>query len=64
MGMPLTGVGLGAIIAAVEIPVSVMMAHLLLKEPVNVFQWLGIALILAAVVLMNIEKPKQAEIAV
>ena len=64
MGMPLTGVGLGTIIAAVEIPVSVMMAHLLLKEPVNVFQWLGIALILAAVVLMNIEKPKQAEIAV
>lgn len=64
MGMPLTGVGLGAIIAAVEIPVSVMMAHFLLKEPVTGLQWLGIALILAAVVLMNIEKPKQAEVAV
>lgn len=60
MGMPLTGVGLGTIIAAVEIPVSVLMAHFLLKEPVNVLQWTGIVLILSAVVLMNIEKPKRA----
>ena len=61
-GMPLIGVGLGAIIAAIEIPVSVMMAHLLLKEPVNVIQWIGIAFILASVVLMNIDNPKQTEI--
>lgn len=60
MGMPLTGVGLGTIIAAVEIPVSVLMAHFLLKEPVNIVQWTGIVLILSAVVLMNIEKPKRA----
>ncbi|MBB2149349.1 DMT family transporter [Pedobacter gandavensis] len=60
MGMPLTGVGLGTIIAAVEIPVSVLMAHFLLKEPVNVLQWTGIVMILSAVVLMNIEKPKRA----
>ncbi|WP_316841669.1 DMT family transporter [Pedobacter gandavensis] len=60
MGMPLTGVGLGTIIAAVEIPVSVLMAHFLLKEPVNIVQWTGIVLILGAVVLMNIEKPRRA----
>lgn len=60
MGMPLTGVGLGTIIAAVEIPVSVGMAHFILKEPVNLTQLGGIVLILAAVVLMNIEKPKRA----
>lgn len=60
MGMPLTGVGLGTIIAAIEIPVSVLMAYFLLKEPVNILQWTGILLILAAVVLMNIEKPKRA----
>lgn len=58
-GMPLTGIGLGSIIASVEIPVSVLMAHLLLKEPVSMLQWAGIALILFAVVLMNIEKKKQ-----
>lgn len=55
-GMPLTGIGLGAIIASIEIPVSVFMAHLLLKEPVSPFQWTGVMFILFAVVLMNIPK--------
>jgi drug/metabolite transporter (DMT)-like permease len=55
-GMPLTGMGLGAIIASVEMPVSVLMAHLLLKEPVSFLQWVGVILILFAVVLMNIKK--------
>jgi drug/metabolite transporter (DMT)-like permease len=55
-GMPLTGIGLGAIIASIEIPVSVFMAHLLLKEPVSLFQWLGVIFILSAVILMNMGK--------
>ncbi len=55
-GMPLTGMGLGAIIAAVEIPVAILTANVLLKEPVSFPQWLGIGLILFAVVLMNIGK--------
>jgi drug/metabolite transporter (DMT)-like permease len=55
-GMPLTGMGLGAIIATIEIPVSVLMAHVLLKEPVSFLQWVGVILILFAVVLMNIGK--------
>jgi drug/metabolite transporter (DMT)-like permease len=55
-GMPLTGIGLGAIIASIEIPVSVFMAHLLLEEPVSLLQWTGVMLILFAVVLMNIGK--------
>jgi drug/metabolite transporter (DMT)-like permease len=58
-GMPLTGMGLGAIIATIEIPVSILMAHLLLKESVNVFQWVGVILILFAVALMNIGKRKK-----
>ena len=53
-GMPLTGVGLGAIIATIEIPVSIIVARILLKEPVIFLQWVGIILILFAVVLMNI----------
>ncbi|WP_184544676.1 DMT family transporter [Mucilaginibacter sp. FT3.2] len=60
-GMPLTGMGLGAIIAAVEIPVSVLMANLLLKEPVSFHQWVGIVLILFAVVLMNIKKREKGQ---
>jgi len=55
-GMPLTGIGLGAIIASIEIPVSVFMAHLLLKEPVSLLQWTGVMLILFSVILMNIAK--------
>jgi drug/metabolite transporter (DMT)-like permease len=57
-GMPLIGMGLGAIIASVEIPVSVLMAHILLKEPVSFRQWVGVILILFAVVLMNTKQPK------
>jgi drug/metabolite transporter (DMT)-like permease len=55
-GMPLIGMGLGAIIASVEIPVSILMASILLKEPVSFLQWVGVATILFAVVLMNIGK--------
>jgi len=59
-GMPLTGMGLGAIIASVEIPVSILMAHILLGEPVSFFQWVGVILILLAVVLMNLTKKRNA----
>lgn len=59
-GMPLTGMGLGVIIAALEIPVTVLMAWLVLKERVGFFQWMGVVLILAAVVLMNVEKEKKS----
>lgn len=55
-GMPLTGMGLGAIIASVEIPVSIIVAYIWLKEPVNLLQWIGVILILFAVILMNIRK--------
>lgn len=54
-GMPHTGIGLGTIIASVELPVSVMFAYILLKEPVNLVQWIGIILIIAAIVLMNLK---------
>ncbi len=53
-GMPLVGVGLGGIIASIELPVSVTMAYLFIHETVNVYQWIGIALILFAIALMNI----------
>lgn len=60
-GMPLVGVGLGGIIASVELPVSVTMAYLFINEVVNLYQWIGIVLILFAIVLMNISfiKPQK-----
>ncbi|WP_281322623.1 EamA family transporter [Flavobacterium aestivum] len=53
-GFPLTGIGLGSIISALELPVSVLMAYFLLNENINITQWFGIALILLAIILMNI----------
>lgn len=61
-GMPLTGIGLGAIIATIEIPVSILVARVLLKEPVVFHQWAGVILILFAVVLMNIEAKGKKDI--
>lgn len=57
-GFPLTGIGLGSIVSALELPVSVLMAYFLLNETVNTLQWFGITLILVAIVLMN-AKPKK-----
>ncbi len=53
-GFPLTGIGLGSIVSSLELPVSVCMAYLLLDEQVVPIQWLGIACIISAIVVMNI----------
>ncbi|MDP2160525.1 MAG: DMT family transporter [Flavobacterium sp.] len=54
-GFPHTGIGLGSIVASLELPVSVLMAYFLLNETVNGLQWFGIVLILLAIVIMNIQ---------
>ncbi|HEX8269427.1 MAG TPA: DMT family transporter [Flavobacterium sp.] len=54
-GFPLTGLGLGSIVSSLELPVSVMMAYVLLNEHVNGWQWLGIVLIIAAIAIMNLK---------
>ncbi|TQD40537.1 EamA family transporter [Haloflavibacter putidus] len=58
-GMPKVNVGLGAIITSIELPVAVSMAYFLLGERVNIYQWLGIILILTAIVVMNLKKLKR-----
>lgn len=57
-GFPLTGIGLGSIVSALELPVSVLMAYFLLNENINTWQWIGIVLIILAVVIMNINYKK------
>jgi len=57
-GFPLTGIGLGSIVSALELPVSVLMAYFLLHEEVVFIQWIGIALIVMAIVLMNLNWDK------
>ena len=58
-GMPKIDVGLGAIISSIELPAAVLMAYFLLNEQVGVLQWLGIVLILMAVVQMNLKKRRR-----
>lgn len=52
-GFPITGIGLGSIISALELPVSVLMAYFLLDEKIMFIQWMGILLILVAIIIMN-----------
>ena len=57
-GFPHTGIGLGSIVSSLELPVSVMMAYFLLNEQVLLIQWIGIVLIITAIVIMNIQFKK------
>lgn len=53
-GFPHTGIGLGSIVSSLELPVSVLMAFFLLGETVVFIQWMGILLIIFAIIMMNI----------
>ncbi|SFD26482.1 Threonine/homoserine efflux transporter RhtA [Chitinophaga sp. CF118] len=57
-GIPKVGAGISAIIMTVELPVAVITAHVVLKEPVGLIQWAGIMIMLSAIVLMNIRALK------
>lgn len=59
-GFPLTGIGLGSIVSSLELPVSVLMAFFLLHEQVLLVQWVGILLIIMAIVIMNVNFKKKA----
>ena len=59
LGFPKTGLGLGSIVSSLELPVSVTMAFILLGEKVIFSQWMGIVLILLAIVLMNLPSRKK-----
>ena len=58
-GFPITGIGLGSIVSSLELPVSVMMAFFILNEQVILLQWIGILLIILAIVIMNIKFPRK-----
>lgn len=62
IGFPNAGLGLGSIVSSLELPVSVTMAFVMLGEKVVLIQWIGIVLILFAIVLMNL--PSKKELAV
>ena len=52
-GIPKTGIALANIIASLEIPVSILSAIIILNESVAIIQWIGVLIILIAVVTIN-----------
>lgn len=53
-GFPAVGMSLGSVLAAIEIPVSVATAHLLLHEQVSIVQLWGCFIIIAGIALQNL----------
>lgn len=58
IGVPKAGVTLSSILSSVELPVAVCMSYFILKEPVDVLRWIGVAIILCAIVLPNLKTNK------
>lgn len=57
-GMPKIGAGLSSVLLTLEMPVAVMCAHVILKEDVSFLQIVGIMIMLAAIIFMNLYKLK------
>ncbi|WP_118972883.1 EamA family transporter [Taibaiella koreensis] len=52
-GMPVIGIGLSAIVTCLQIPVSALLAFIVLGEPVSGYQWLGLLLIAGSIIGMH-----------
>jgi drug/metabolite transporter (DMT)-like permease len=55
-GLPKIGVSLGSILTALELPVAIIAAMIVLHEPVSTIQWLGVSIMLAALILPVFKK--------
>ena len=58
-GVPRIGTALSSILSAAELPVAVMMAGFVLQEQVSFLRWVGVAIILSAMVLPNLKYLKR-----
>ncbi|NIG55960.1 alpha/beta hydrolase-fold protein [Chitinophaga sp. Cy-1792] len=58
-GFPIVGMGLGSVLAAIEIPVSAGLAHVVLQEAITTLQIVGCILIIAGIVLQNFRFSKR-----
>lgn len=55
IGIPRVGVTWSSILSAVELPVAVAMSYFVLLEPVSGWQWLGVMIILGAIIVSNVD---------
>ncbi|SES00465.1 EamA family transporter [Pedobacter rhizosphaerae] len=58
-GVPKIGTALSSILSAAELPVAVMMAGFVLQEQVSFLRWVGVVIILSAMVLPNLKYLKR-----
>jgi len=58
-GVPRIGTALSSILSAAELPVAVMMAGFVLQEQVSFLRWVGVCVILSAMVLPNLKYLKK-----
>lgn len=54
-GVPRIGTALSSILSAAELPVAVMMAGFVLQEQVSFLRWIGVCVILSAMVIPNLK---------
>ncbi|MDO5334801.1 MAG: DMT family transporter [Coriobacteriia bacterium] len=59
MGMPHLPAGLGTVLPAAELPAGLFIAMLVLGTPIELLQWLGVALIMGGVVLAQLKLPRR-----
>ncbi|RZL46110.1 MAG: EamA family transporter [Pedobacter sp.] len=58
-GVPKIGTALSSILSAAELPVAVMMAGFVLQEQVSFLRWIGVCVILSAMVIPNLKYLKK-----
>ena len=61
-GMPKIGVGLSSILLTLELPAAVMFAHIILGEKITLLQIAGVAIMLGAIIYLNLSKGKQEQV--
>ncbi|RZL50801.1 MAG: EamA family transporter [Pedobacter sp.] len=61
-GIPKIGLTLSSILSSAELPVAVMMSSIILHEEVNFIRWIGVIIILSALILPNLENIKKGNI--
>lgn len=60
VGIPKVGISISAILSAVELPVAMLSSYFYLKEEISFLQWMGVLVILFAIVLANLRWRKKA----
>ncbi|WP_456271384.1 EamA family transporter [Bacillus sp. AK031] len=58
-GMPKIGSGMGSILGSAELPVTIGLSMMILKESVTYMQWVGVILILLAIIVSNLPRFKK-----